>query len=351
MQSKANLTLEKANMMARQKEAIAEQSAQLRDGSKQSPILLGQVRANPSSKPQSRIRDTVVRSDKRSTVKGTARGSVGKLHCTGCGKSEHQKGDRCPAKDATCHKYIKRAIIRVNASPKLLQPLLVNSELSLDTGSVSSKQQSSWTTTLQVRGKKIRFKIDTGAEVTAISEETFRQLGGASLQRPRNVLYGPARHTLDVLGQFMTTLRHEQCSSLQPVFVVRGLKNNLPSLPAIVALQLIHRVSSIKTENDICKMFPKVFSGLGMLGELYQTKLKERALPHSIYAPRTVAIPLRSKVKDELRRIEKMGVISKSETRHHGAQQWSSFQRDLEQNLHGLETTKPEHFSRSVSNT
>ena len=90
---------------------------------------------------------------------------------------------------------IKRAI---NVSPKLLQPLLVNSELNLDTafvGSVSSKQQSSW------RGKEIRLKIDTGAEVTAISEETFQQIGGASLQRPRNVLYGPARHTLDVLGQ------------------------------------------------------------------------------------------------------------------------------------------------------
>ena len=112
---------------------------------------------------------------------------------------------------------IKRAIIRVNVSPKPLQPLLVNSELSLETafvGSVSSKQQSSWITTLQVRGKGIRFKIDTGAEVTAISEETFRQLGGASLQRPRNILYGPARHTLDVQGQFMTTLRYEQRSSL-----------------------------------------------------------------------------------------------------------------------------------------
>ena len=209
MQSEANLTLEKAKTVAPQKEAIAEQSVQLRDGSKQSPILLGQVRGNHSSKPQSKRRDTAVRSDKQSTVKDAAPGSVGKLHCTRCGKSKHQKRDRCK-KTQHATNVIKRAIIRVNVSPKLLQPLLVNSELSLNTafvGSVSSKQQSSWNTTLQVREKEIRFKIDTGAEVTAISEETFRQLGGASLQRPRNVLYGPARHTLDVLGQFMTTLR------------------------------------------------------------------------------------------------------------------------------------------------
>ena len=95
MQSEANLTLEKAKTMAPQKEAIAEQSAQLRDGIKQSPILLGQVRGNPSSKPQSRRRDTAVRSDKRSTVKDAAPGFVGKPHCTRCGKSEHQKRDRC----------------------------------------------------------------------------------------------------------------------------------------------------------------------------------------------------------------------------------------------------------------
>ena len=53
-----------------------------------------------------------------------------------------------------------------------------------------------------------------------------------------------------------------------------------------------------------------MFSGLGTLGEPYQIKLKEGAVPHSIYTPRTVPIPLRDKVKEELRRMEAMGVIS-----------------------------------------
>jgi hypothetical protein len=128
------------------------------------------------------------------------------------------------------------------------------SELSLDTafvGTVSSKQQSSWTTTLLIEGKEVCFKLDTGAEVTAISEQTYRQLGGVQLLTPTKVLYGPARHTLDVLGQFMTTLKHGQHSSAHPIFVVRGLKNNLLGLPAIVSLQLIQRVYSIRTGDDI----------------------------------------------------------------------------------------------------
>ena len=145
-----------------------------------------------------------------------------------------------------------------------------NSELNLDAafvGSVSPKQQLPWTAILLVKGQEVSFKLDTGAEVTAVSEETFRQLGGGTLQRPSKVLYGPGQHTLDVRGQFTTTLRFDQRSSLQPVFVVRGLKNNLLGLPAIVSLQLLRRVDSVHTEDNIRKEFPKVFLGLGTLGE------------------------------------------------------------------------------------
>ena len=276
MQSEANLTLEKAKTMACQKEAIAEQNSQLRgDGSKQAPILLGQVRGNPSSRPTSRRRDIAARSDKRSSVTDATRVSLGKPLCTRCGRSKHQTGDRCPAKEATCHKCNRKGHYQSQCFSKTVAA--TTNELSLDTafvGTVSSKQQLSWTTTLLVKGKEVTFKIDTGAEVTAISEDTFRQLGGVRLQRPSKVLYGPARHTLDVLGQYMTTLRHEQSSSLQPVFVVRGLKNNLLGLPAVVALQLIHLVNNVRTGDDIRKMFPKVFSGLGTMGEPYQIKFE-----------------------------------------------------------------------------
>ena len=306
MQGEATLTLEKAKTMARQKEAIAEQNSQLRgDGSKQSPIVLGQVKGN---KPQTRR----VRSDKPTSDKGAARSTPGKPQCTRCGRSKHQKGDRCPAKEAICHKCNRKGHFQSKCFSKTVAA--TTSELSLDTafvGTVSSKQQSPWTTTLLVEGKEVSFKLDTGAEVTAISEQTFQRLGGVRLLTATKVLYGPARHTLDVLGQFTTTLRHGDHSTAQSVFVVRGLKNNLLGLPAIVSLQLIQRVYSIRTGDDIRRMFPNVFSGLGTLGEPYQIKLKEGAVPHSIYTPRSVAIPLRSKVKEELHRMEAMGVISK----------------------------------------
>lgn len=63
---------------------------------------------------------------------------------------------------------------------------------------------------------------------------------------------------------------------------------------------------------DFWKKFPKVFQGLGTLDEEYQIQLKEGAVPYAIYtACRHVAIPLRSKVQEELKQMETAGVISR----------------------------------------
>jgi transposase InsO family protein len=61
----------------------------------------------------------------------------------------------------------------------------------------------------------------------------------------------------------------------------------------------------------IKQRFAKIFEGLGTLGEEYQIKLKEDATPYLLYTPRNVPLPLREKVKEELERMEAMGVISK----------------------------------------
>ena len=54
-----------------------------------------------------------------------------------------------------------------------------------------------------------------------------------------------------------------------------------------------------------------MFQGLGDLGEECYIQLKQEADPNSLYAPRTVPIPLHSKVLDELNQMEKLGFIIK----------------------------------------
>ena len=84
-------------------------------------------------------------------------------------------------------------------------------------------------------------------------------------------------------------------------------------MPAIKSLKLITRVDSV-SQNDyqttVRKMFPKLFKGLGNLGEEYRIELKSEAKPYTLTTPRRIPLPLRSKVRAELKRMETLGVIS-----------------------------------------
>ena len=185
-------------------------------------------------------------------------------------------------------------------------------ELSLDTaflGTLSTQQQSSWSVDLYIRNHKVHFKLDTGAEVTAISEGVYRSLGKVPLKKST---YGPARQKLKVIGQIEEQLSYHQNTLMQTIFVIQNLKVNLLGFPAITTLKILIWVNAIGAqEQDIKKQFPKLFKGLGDLGEEYHIRLKEGAVPYCLYTPRNVPIPLRSKVLEELNKMESMGVISK----------------------------------------
>ena len=66
-----------------------------------------------------------------------------------------------------------------------------------------------------------------------------------------------------------------------------------------------------ESTRDIERTFPKVFSGLGNLGDPYEIKLKEGARPYTLYTPRNVSIPYRAQVGRELDRMQQMGVIER----------------------------------------
>ena len=177
-------------------------------------------------------------------------------------------------------------------------------------------QNTAWNTTLQLNRRKTQFKLETGAEATAISMETYRALQRPKISPPKKSLYGPSRQPLDCIGQFSGKFYYKGKTTTQPVYVIRGLKSNLLGLPAITALKLGIRVNTTTTEpvevmDNYKKQFPSLFKGLGNLGEPFEIHLKPGAIPHCIYTPRRVSPPLREKVKQELDRMESTGVIKK----------------------------------------
>ena len=81
--------------------------------------------------------------------------------------------------------------------------------------------------------------------------------------------------------------------------------------PTIEKLELVQRVNEVFTPETVKQNFPKLSEGLGKLEGQYSIKLKDGAKPFVLTVPRRVSIPLMSKVKTELDRMEETEVISK----------------------------------------
>ena len=79
----------------------------------------------------------------------------------------------------------------------------------------------------------------------------------------------------------------------------------------LTALNLVARVQSIlSSKESVTKRYPKLFTGLGTLGNEYKISLKPDAKPYALYTARRVPISMRKEVENELNRMESLGVIS-----------------------------------------
>ena len=172
-----------------------------------------------------------------------------------------------------------------------------------------------WIVKIEVEGKPVQFKIDTGADVTVIPSKFIE--GPRVLQNPNRVLYGPGQYSLPVKGKFKAKLRAyvngQEKLSQEEIYVVQGLIQALLGRQAVENLNLVTRssVDEIKENpaREIQAKYPKLFSGLGKLQSNYTIQMKENATPFSLTTPRRVPLPLLPKVRDELRRMESLGVI------------------------------------------
>ena len=323
LQLDPELTLEKAKTLVRQREAVKEQQQVLKGTG--SSNLDEMQQSYSKRQPESR------RGPQYYNQWNTKNKTPDPKPCIRCGRGRHPR-EKCPAKDVTCHRCQKRGHYGSCCRTKL-DELSTSEECStcgrdMDTISESNQEgqtidsafldavgdtmDTCWTATVTLNGKDVIFKLDTGAEVTAITEETYQMLN-AELTPPCKKLYGPSQVPLLVKGHFQEQFTYQGKQTIQSVYVINTLKRNLLGLPTITALNLAVRVEAIMqcTNCAVADKFPSIFQGLGNFGESYTIRLKPGEKPHAIYTPRHVAMPLRSKVKQELDRIESMNVQSR----------------------------------------
>ena len=299
LQLDAKLTLESAKTLVRQREAVHEQQAILRTTPK-TELAVDQVQHRPPFKRGGPARET------RSSQ------TAGK--CSRCGKGPHSR-QACPAKDAICHNCKKKGHYSSQCFSKSVTEVTATDTPVYDTSyltTVTSPQlSSSWSVDISLNGCNMCFKLDTGAEVTVMSDKALESLENAELQSSSKRLCGPDNRPLEVLGELAANLAYKGMSCDYPVYVVKKLQQNLLGLPAIRSLNILVQVDAIA--KSIPEQYPDVFSGLGTFPETYQVKLKPDAEPFALFTPRNVPIPLRPKVQEELSRMESLGVISRVE--------------------------------------
>lgn len=237
--------------------------------------------------------------------------------CTRCRKSPSHERQSCPARDAICHKCAKRghfqAVCRSTAKVREVNqgdpfiPFL---------GGVDSQNAANnpWRLSLLLNDTPTEFNIDTGAEASVISKARHEKIGSPPLLQPSRTLRGPSNYPLPVAGCFTGKLKHGSQEVQQEIFVVRNLRRQLLGRPAIDALGLVVRVGAIFDDNtSAVQLFPQLFNGLGKLEGEYEIKLRPDFKPYAISVPRRVAVPFLNKVRTELERMERLGVIAKVE--------------------------------------
>ena len=151
--------------------------------------------------------------------------------------------------------------------------------------------------------------------MTVITEHTWRSIGQPQLDPSDRTLRRPDSHIIPTLGKFVGTfnLRTRTRQVESEVYVAQGLSKSLLGRPTILDFDLIKRIASIDRTHELSPRddFPSLFCGLGKLEGEYTIELEDDARPFSLSTPRRVAIPLLKSVRQELERMEKLGVIAK----------------------------------------
>ena len=200
LQLDSALTLETAKKAVRQREAVHEQNQALTATTTPSSIAAIQ----PGRKQRAQNKGTKMNyRRKQQTGKTQA--------CSRCGREPHLHGN-CPAKDAVCSKCGKRnhfaAVCRTKTSTANEVTGSSPDAAFLDNLTPESNG-TVWTAPVKLCERITTFKIDMGAEVTAVSEETYQQLRAPVLNTPDRKLFGPFAQPLKVLGSFKERLTYK----------------------------------------------------------------------------------------------------------------------------------------------
>ncbi len=126
-------------------------------------------------------------------------------------------------------------------------------------GTVSTEQSDAhWLIKPKVNDSDVLFKVDTGADVTVVSEELFKEENFGKLQKTSKILLGPGQDSLQVKGLCTVKISTKSKTTTKDIYVISGLKMALLGRPAIHALGIISRIDTVNLDSleSVKRQFP-----------------------------------------------------------------------------------------------
>ena len=252
----SDLTRQKAEKLVQQRAAVSQQQQALKTPVENKP----QFEAIKQQRRAIKTRQPRLPPPQKRNIPSQPRAQAQIPKCRRCGKSSHPR-QHCPDRDTICHRCKKTGTLCYTVSLKdsctsdltehtdeLLYSDVVHLNTVGDDTTSHKNATTTWNVQVTINKMVLLFKVDTGAEATAMSESAWKQLNSDKkfqLASTTQQLCGPDQKPLDVLGTVTLTLTVKSKSCIQKVFVVRNLRNNLLGLPAIKHLQMLPQLDTI----------------------------------------------------------------------------------------------------------
>ena len=291
-------------------------------------------RQNKNNRQWSKKNDKQNYKSEKHGPKSTSQQKYVKL-CKRCG-STHGPND-CPAIGKTCFKcngknhyshmcftkpsYAKtRGIHAVEADT-----IQFSDPEEFFVGSIESPgTKTEWITPLEVMNTLIPFKLDTGAQVNILPEQSYNSLQRKPHLYPTSViLTSYSGSNIPCKGTCNIPVNYKGKSTRIQFVVVTGNTQPILGVNTCENLGLVKRIHVINTDennntgifgvnpkDNIMKQYHSVFNGIGCMKKPYHIQLKDDAVP-VIHPARKFPFAKRDKLKKELDRTTSLGLTSK----------------------------------------
>ena len=236
--------------------------------------------------------------------------------CQRCGGKCTNK-QKCPAIGKVCNKCNKpnhfavmcRASISFKRN-KQINEIDTDSDIDFDelyvgTLNMNNNDSDSFIEYLNIGNQNVCFQLDTGAKCNVLAKSDFEKLKiKYPLKKAESRLKSFSGHTINSDGIISLPVTVKDTPVDMEFYVV-----DTKSL-SVIGAETCEKVGLIKRIYGIESNYSDLYQGLGCLPGTHSIKIDKSVTP-KVHPPRKVPIALKQRVKQELKRMEKLGVITR----------------------------------------